>query len=608
MGCALAIGSLACGCALDPARLTQAGGVQIDRAWLCEGDAATLPPDSAPCWRSAALPDFWTLRRRSLSTTGWYRADFAAHSLGGERWAVSLSGGWSRLSVFLGERPVAEWNAADRQATAGGVAVLYAALPPDSLREGANRLALHFAIEPDEIGALEPIDVAPVRILEPAQRRVVLLRNTIPFALTLFGAATGALVLVLSRWAPASGARWLGAATLFWSGADLAAGLHVPWGPAGDWAVSVVGHAFVPCLVVGFHRVLGLHRPRLERALAGSMVLGAALRAVAPPLLVPTVDNLWWLGNAGLGIYLVPLAVGNWRRSQLTPGLLVVGATLFVLVSGLVDLASILRGTSLLGFSLFAVARPLIGLTAAAVLVSMLGRSLALAEELNVELERRVEEKRSELAASYERVAELERARTIAAERERLMRDMHDGTGGQLVSALAMVEGGEFSRDAVADALRDALADLRLTIDSLDPAQPDLVPLLAMARARLEPRLEPQGLRFAWDVRDVERPQGFGPHAALQVLRVFQEAVTNALRHARATTLVVRTGEERDAAGGRHAFVEVADDGCGFEAAQGTQGGGRGMRNMKRRAAELGGELLVTSSSCGTSVKLRLPL
>src|SRR5262249_8111802 len=135
-----------------------------------------------------------------------------------------------------------------------------------------------------------------------------------------------------------------------------------------------------------------------------------------------------------------------------------------------------------------------------------------------------------------------------------------------------------------------------------------LVPLLAMARARLEPRLEPQGLRFAWDVRDVERPHGFGPHAALQVLRVFQEAVTNALRHARATTLVVRTGEEGDPDGRRHVFVEVADDGCGFEAAQDSRGGGRGLRNMMRRAAELGGELLVRSGAGGTSVKLRLPL
>jgi signal transduction histidine kinase len=96
------------------------------------------------------------------------------------------------------------------------------------------------------------------------------------------------------------------------------------------------------------------------------------------------------------------------------------------------------------------------------------------------------------------------------------------------------------------------------------------------------------------------------------VLRVFQEAVINALRHAKATTLVVRTGEERDGKGRACAFVEVADDGCGFEVGGdpggAASGGGRGLRNMSRRAAELGGELVVASGMQGTSVKLRIPL
>jgi len=610
--CAAALAIVAPGCAPDPASPTRSGGAHVVRAELCQSAADTAPPEAAACWKSVALPDYWTLRRRRDAIAGWYRVDFEARPAPGEAWALSLSGGWSRLSAFLNDRPVAEWSSGDRSAAIGPLGVLYAPLPKDALRSGTNRLTLHFAISPAAIGALEPFDLAPAALLEPAHRRDLLLRDTLPFALTLFGVASGVLVLALSRWDPVGSARWFAAGTLCWSGADLAMRLRLPVGAVGDWLFSVVAHAFVPCLVVGFHRVLGVQRPRFERALAYSVLGAAALRGLARPLLRPFVDNLWWLANAGLGVYLVYLAVGNWRRGRLTPGWLVLGATLFVLGAGVVDLASLIRGAPILGLSLFDLARPLIGLTAAAVLVSLLGRSLSLAEELNLELERRVEEKRSELAASYTRVAELERARTIAAERDRLMRDMHDGTGGQLVSALAMVEGGEFTRDALADALRDALADLRLTIDSLDPAQPDLVPLLAMARARLEPRLEPQGLRFAWDVRDVARPEGFGPHAALQVLRVFQEAVTNALRHARATTLVVRTGEERDAAGRACAFVEIADDGRGFEAAgpggDTRAGGGRGLRNMQRRAAELGGELILTSGPGGTSVRLRLPL
>ena len=602
---------LAAGCAPDREALARAGIVELDRLALYEGDAPAPPPDGAPGWRDTALPDVWSLPRRIRATEGWYRADFDAHPAGDESWAVSAAGAWTRLSLYVNDRPVAEWSAGDVAGTAGGPGLLYAPIPRDVLRDAGNRIALHFRIAPAAIGFLSTLDVGPVRLVGPAYRRTLLLHATLPFVFTLFGLASGALVLALSRWDASGAARWFAAGTIFWSAGDLSPALRLPPGSWGEWAFATIGHAFVPCLAIGFHRALGLRRPRLERVFLASVAVGAAVRALAPPLLIPLVDNAWWLLYTGIGVYLVPLAVGNWRRSELTPGWLVLGATLFVLAAGVHDLASLIHGAPLIGLALFGVARPLIGLTTAAVLVSMLGRALTAAERLNVELEQRVEEKRSELASSYERVAELERARTLATERERLMRDMHDGTGGQLVSALAMVEAGGFTRDAVAEALRDALADLRLTIDSLDPEQPDLVPLLAMARARLEPRLEPHGLRFEWNVRDVARPEGFGPHAALQVLRVFQEAVTNALRHAKATTLVVRTGEERDQSGRACAFVEVADDGCGFQASGDgglRSGGGHGVRTMRRRAAELGGELLVESGMQGTSVKLRIPL
>jgi signal transduction histidine kinase len=607
---ALAASLAAASCAPDPAALARAGGVSFDRVGLLEGAAPAPPPDTEPGWREVELPDVWSLPRRIRATEGWYRVDFDATTRSEEPWAVSVVGAWTRLSLSVNDRPVAEWNAADVAGTAGGPGLLYTRIPRGALRDGANRIALHFSIAPASIGFLSNLELGPAHLVGPNYRREVLIHATLPFVFTLFGLASGALVLALSRWDASGAARWFAAGTLFWSAGDLSPALRLPAGGWGDWAFATIGHAFVPCLAIGFHRALGLRRPRIERVFVASVAIGAAARALVAPVLIPFVDNLWWLLYTGIGAYLVPLAVGNWRRSELTPGWLVLGATLFVLAAGVHDLASLIHGAPLFGLALFGVARPLIGLTTAAVLVSMLGRALATTEQINVELERRVEEKRSELAASYERVAELERARTLAAERERLMRDMHDGTGGQLVSALAMVEAGGFTRDAVAEALRDALADLRLTIDSLDPEQPDLVPLLGMARARLEPRLEPSGMRFEWDVRDVARPEGFGPHAALQVLRVFQEAVTNALRHTKATTLVVRTGEERDAAGRACAFVEVADDGQGFEVGAGGSagGGGRGLRNMRRRAAELGGELLVASGMQGTSVKLRIPL
>jgi signal transduction histidine kinase len=152
--------------------------------------------------------------------------------------------------------------------------------------------------------------------------------------------------------------------------------------------------------------------------------------------------------------------------------------------------------------------------------------------------------------------------------------------------------------------------DLRLAIDSLDAGEADLLVLLAQARARLEPRLEPHGVHFAWEVEDVPTPSHFGPEQTLHVLRVLQEAVTNVLKHARARVIAVRTGEASDASGRPNVWIEIADDGCGMrgDAATPRDGGGRGLRNMRRRAAEIGGMIELSSDETGTRVRLVLPL
>jgi signal transduction histidine kinase len=58
------------------------------------------------------------------------------------------------------------------------------------------------------------------------------------------------------------------------------------------------------------------------------------------------------------------------------------------------------------------------------------------------------------------------------------MRDMHDGIGAHLISALSLVEHDECSAAEVAVALRECLDDLRLTIDSLEPTENDLLPVM----------------------------------------------------------------------------------------------------------------------------------
>lgn len=592
------------GCA--PATHAPAPPAQVTRAWFHPSAREQLPPREDPGWRAVTLPDFWDLRRRAQALEGWYRVEFEARPH--QPWAAAVEGDWEELRVLLNGRPQldARPQYSDLLPAEPKLLVL---MPAHELQPAANELALRYRTAVWRIGSLGPLSIGPAESVHAQRERDYLRQSVAPSSFAWFALACGAIVALLARWDRTRAAGWFAAGTAAWCLPLLE--------PMRSWInvsqalpSSVLLHSFPPLFAIGFHRVLQLRRPRLERVLLGTIAGGALLRFVAPPLLVPGVDWLWWVVDIGIAAYILRLALQT-RRAGAMPhanaGLLLAGV--LGLVAGLHDVVSLVLARPLLGFALTPYAPAVLGLATAAALVATLGARLAEAQSLNLELEERVDEKHRELAGSYARMAELERDRAIAAERERLMREMHDGTGGQIVSALAMVEGGAFERGAVAEALHDALADLRFSIDSLAPSEPDLLSLLGAARARIEPRLEARGVRFAWEVKDVPPPARFGPETALQVLRIFQEAVVNAFRHAGAHVLTVRTGQERDA-DGAWVFVEIADDGQGFapDAADqaGRAGGGRGLGNMRRRAEAIGAVLAVTSGPAGTTVRLRL--
>lgn len=227
-------------------------------------------------------------------------------------------------------------------------------------------------------------------------------------------------------------------------------------------------------------------------------------------------------------------------------------------------------------------------------------QALAESKRLNAELEERVRQKQLELERTFDALRQLAREAAVVEERRRLMADMHDGIGGQLISTLSLVEHGEASKEQVAAALRDCIDDLRLAIDSLEPSDDDLLPLLGNLRYRLEPRLKAGGIVLDWQVRDVPKLACLTPQNVLHVLRILQEALINVLKHAQAR--VVRVATTADARG---VLIDIGDDGRGFDAAAGSRG--RGLLSMRRRALALGAELSLTSSPAGTTLSLRLP-
>jgi len=207
-----------------------------------------------------------------------------------------------------------------------------------------------------------------------------------------------------------------------------------------------------------------------------------------------------------------------------------------------------------------------------------------------------------ELRRQQQRLVEVERERSVLLERQRLMRDMHDGMGSALLASLAVVEQGHLDAKGVAALLRECVDDLRLVIDSLEPMGHDLATLLATLRYRLGGHLEASGISLDWRVQDLPALDWMGPTEALQVMRIVQEVLANVIKHAKAQRVGVTASLVDD-----QVEVCLSDDGVGFDTSAASTG--RGQRFLAQRTAALGGDLQVVSRpGSGTLVRLRLPL
>jgi two-component system, NarL family, sensor histidine kinase UhpB len=220
----------------------------------------------------------------------------------------------------------------------------------------------------------------------------------------------------------------------------------------------------------------------------------------------------------------------------------------------------------------------------------------------NETLTRQVREKERELEANHTLLREQERERALTAERSRIMRDVHDGIGSQLLGLMVQARAGQSKPETMTAGLQAAIDDLYLVVDSLDGIDGSLETALGTFRSRVEPKCAAAGIEIGWHMDHVGSTNALGPASVLQLYRILQEALSNAIRHGRPkhVTFTLR----RDAPTERVALT-LQDDGAGFDA--GAPATGRGLTNMRKRAASIGADLDVTSGGTGTCVKVLLP-
>jgi len=209
--------------------------------------------------------------------------------------------------------------------------------------------------------------------------------------------------------------------------------------------------------------------------------------------------------------------------------------------------------------------------------------------------------KTQELEASFVQQRGLAEKAARAKERQRITADLHDGVAGHLTTMLALIEIGDATNENLNEIANTALTDLRMVIETLALPEGDLRAALAAFRERCVAPLHYLGVDIEWDLIGLPRIEHLNSEQLLSILRLVQEAITNAMKHGQAKRFDI-SGWQSDTITG---CISITNSG-GLPLQDYTPG--HGIKNMHKRAASIGGTLEIVKTDSGAIVILGIPI
>lgn len=211
------------------------------------------------------------------------------------------------------------------------------------------------------------------------------------------------------------------------------------------------------------------------------------------------------------------------------------------------------------------------------------------------------------LATHSQELVEQQREAAILKERTRMARDIHDTLAQGFTGVVVQMEAAEEAlieedpENAVRhvrrarELARESLGEARRSVHALRPQALEKAGFADALKAIIKNTTAGTSLRAEFQLRG--EPRELGPDVEENLLHIGQEALTNALKHARATKFQAQLSFGSEAV-----RLELSDNGDGF-AIDGVNGGGFGLIGMKERAEQIGATVEVsTKPGAGTRI------
>jgi signal transduction histidine kinase/ligand-binding sensor domain-containing protein len=214
-----------------------------------------------------------------------------------------------------------------------------------------------------------------------------------------------------------------------------------------------------------------------------------------------------------------------------------------------------------------------------------------------------------------QQLADMRQQQALEKERARIARDIHDQVGASLTQLSLLGEMVQADKDhpneaedharQISQTARETARELDEIVWTVNPSNDTLDGLVNYICKNAQEYLAVAGLRYRVDMPADLPPAAISPEARHNVFLAAKEAVTNVVRHARASEAWLRLRLES-----QRFTLEIEDNGRGPGGKDEKAAASRnGLRNMRRRMEDVGGEFFIGQGSRGgTLVRLTVPL
>lgn len=208
----------------------------------------------------------------------------------------------------------------------------------------------------------------------------------------------------------------------------------------------------------------------------------------------------------------------------------------------------------------------------------------------------------------------IETQNRLQEQRLQISRDLHDNIGAQLTFIISSIDNLKYGfqlpeklnskLETISEFTTSTIYQLRDTIWAMNKSEitfEDLQSRISNFMDKANSSTDQIWFNFNVDV-DLNNKLTFNSVEGMNIYRIIQEAINNALKYAKANTINVQFKKESN-----QLFISIVDDGVGFNPAIVEEG--NGLKNMKKRAHDIDGHIIIQSEiSKGTFVQLQLTL